>query len=100
MQCTKTMALLYNYDDIKEIVVQILNNEELMVIPLNSKSFVCRNSSDPNALDLSKGFNIVVGGNTINVVRAVSICLTTINIEADKAVFHQILPLTRSCPAL
>ena len=49
------------YDDIKETVMQILDNEELMVIPLNSKSFVCRDSTDPNALDLSKGYNIVVG---------------------------------------
>ena len=61
----RTKPDLEPYDDIKETVIQILNNEELMVIPLNSKSFVCRNSSDPNALDLSKGFNIVVGGNTL-----------------------------------
>lgn len=61
----KTKPDLEPYDDIKEVVIQILNNEELMVIPLNSKSFVCRDSSDPNALDLSKGFNIVVGGNTL-----------------------------------
>lgn len=53
------------YEDIKEKVIDILDNEELMVIPLNSKSFVCRDSNDPNALDLSKGFNIVVGGNTL-----------------------------------
>ena len=61
----RTKPDLEPYDDIKETVIQILNNEELMVIPLNSKSFVCRDSSDPNALDLSKGFNIVVGGNTL-----------------------------------
>ena len=53
------------FDDIKDTVIQILDNEELMVIPLNSQSFVCRDSNDPNALDLSKGFNIVVGGNTL-----------------------------------
>ena len=53
------------YDDIKETVIQILDDAEIMVIPLNSKSFVCRDSNDPNALDLSKGFNIVVGGNTL-----------------------------------
>ncbi|MGM9763603.1 MAG: Z1 domain-containing protein [Candidatus Cryptobacteroides sp.] len=53
------------FDDIKEVIIEILDNEELIVIPLNSKSFVCRDSNDPNALDLSKGFNIVVGGNTL-----------------------------------
>lgn len=53
------------FDDIKDTVIQILDDAELMVIPLNSKSFVCRDSNDPNALDLSKGFNIVVGGNTL-----------------------------------
>lgn len=53
------------FEDIKEKVIEILDNEELIVIPLNSKSFVCRDSNDPNALDLSKGFNIVVGGNTL-----------------------------------
>lgn len=53
------------YEDIKEKVIEILDNEELMVIPLNSKSFVCRDSNDPNALDLERGFNIVVGGNTL-----------------------------------
>ena len=36
-----------------------------MVIPLNSKSFICRDPNNPDALDLSKGFNIVVGGNTL-----------------------------------
>lgn len=53
------------YEDIKDKIIEILDNEELMVIPLNSKSFVCRDSNDPNALDLEKGFNIVVGGNTL-----------------------------------
>ena len=53
------------YEDIKEEVVNILDNEELMVIPLNSKSFVCRDSSNPDALNLENGFNIVVGGNTL-----------------------------------
>lgn len=61
----RTKPDLEPYDDIKEVVSQILDNEELMVIPLNSKSFVCRDSSDPNALDLGKGYNIVVGGNTL-----------------------------------
>lgn len=56
---------LPHYDDIKTKVVEILNNTEIFVIPLNSKSFVCRDSSNPDALDLNKGFNIVVGGNTL-----------------------------------
>ena len=63
--------LLRNYTDledfsvIKECVIEILDNTEIFVIPLNSKSFICRDSSNPDALDLSKGFNIVVGGNTL-----------------------------------
>lgn len=61
----RTQPDLESYEDLREVVVQLLNNSELMVIPLNSKSFVCRDSSDPNALDLGKGFNIVVGGNTL-----------------------------------
>ncbi len=48
-----------------EIVISILENTEVIVIPLNSKSFICRDSRNPDALDLSKGFNIVVGGNTL-----------------------------------
>ena len=53
------------FEDIKEEVIRILDNEELMVIPLNSNSFVCRDSNNPDALDLEKGFNIVIGGNTL-----------------------------------
>lgn len=56
---------LPHYEDIKEEVVNILNDTEIFVVPLNSKSFVCRDSTNPDALDLSKGFNIVVGGNTL-----------------------------------
>lgn len=56
---------LPHYEDIKEEVVKILNDTEIFVVPLNSKSFVCRDSTNPDALDLSKGFNIVVGGNTL-----------------------------------
>ena len=54
-----------HFEDIKDEVAKILNNTEIFVIPLNSKSFVCRDSTNPDALDLSKGFNIVVGGNTL-----------------------------------
>lgn len=61
----RTKPDLPHYDDIKSKVIEILNNTEVFVIPLNSKSFVCRDSSNPDALDLSKGFNIVVGGNTL-----------------------------------
>lgn len=56
---------IMHYEDIKNIVVELLDNTEILVIPLNSKSFVCRDSSNPDALDLSKGFNIIVGGNTL-----------------------------------
>ena len=61
----RTRPDLEPFEDIKENVVRILDNEEIMVIPLNSKSFVCRDSDNPDALDLEKGFNIVVGGNTL-----------------------------------
>lgn len=53
------------YEDIEEEVTSILDNEEMIVIPLNSKSFVCRDSTNPDALNLEKGFNIVIGGNTL-----------------------------------
>lgn len=54
-----------SFEDIQNSVTDILDNTEIMVVPLNSKSFVCRDSSNPDALDLSKGFNIVIGGNTL-----------------------------------
>lgn len=54
-----------SFEDIQKGVTDILDNTEIMVVPLNSKSFVCRDSSNPNSLDLSKGFNIVIGGNTL-----------------------------------
>lgn len=56
---------LEDFDDIKESVIEILDNTEIIVIPLNSKSFICRDPNNPDALDLSKGFNIVVGGNSL-----------------------------------
>lgn len=61
----QTKPDLVHYDDIYEQVVEILDNTLICVIPLNSKSFICRDSNNPDALDLSKGFNIVVGGNTL-----------------------------------
>lgn len=54
-----------SFEDIQNGVTDILENTEIMVVPLNSKSFVCRDSSNPDALDLSKGFYIVIGGNTL-----------------------------------
>ncbi|MBQ6046335.1 MAG: hypothetical protein IJL38_01765 [Bacteroidales bacterium] len=54
-----------HFEDIKETVIQILNNTELFVFSLNSKNTEIRDSSNPDALDLSKGFNIIVGGNTL-----------------------------------
>ena len=53
------------YEDIKAAVSYILSNGEIRPIPLNSRSFICRDSTNPDALDLSKGYNVVVGGNTL-----------------------------------
>ncbi len=61
----QTKPDLENFEDIKNAVVEILDNTEVFVIPLNSKSFVCRDPNNPDALDLKKGFNIVIGGNTL-----------------------------------
>ena len=61
----QTKPDLEAFEDIKECVVEILDNTEVMVIPLNSKSFICRDSNNPDALDLSTGYNIIVGGNTL-----------------------------------
>lgn len=61
----QTKPDLEDFDDIKNCVIDILDNTEIIVIPLNSKSYVCRDSNNPDALDLSKGYNIVVGGNTL-----------------------------------
>lgn len=56
---------LDHFDDIKDVVIDILNNTEIFVFALNSKSTSIRDSNNPDSLDLSKGFNIVVGGNTL-----------------------------------
>ena len=61
----QTKPDLETYEDIKETVIEILDNVEIAVIPLNSKSFICRDPDNPDALDLSNGFNVVVGGNTL-----------------------------------
>lgn len=54
-----------HYEDLKEFVIQILDETLICVIPLNSKSTICRDVDNPDALDLSKGYNIIVGGNTL-----------------------------------
>ncbi|MBE6294569.1 MAG: hypothetical protein E7090_07825 [Bacteroidales bacterium] len=54
-----------HYEDLKEFVIQILDETLVCVIPLNSKSTICRDVENPDALDLSKGYNIIVGGNTL-----------------------------------
>ena len=61
----QTKPDLEDFEDIKNTTVEILDNSEIFVIPLNSKSFVCRDPNNPDALDLQKGFNIVIGGNTL-----------------------------------
>ena len=61
----QTKPDLEDFEDIKNAVIEILDNTEIIVIPLNSKSFICRDENNPDALDLSKGFNIVIGGNTL-----------------------------------
>lgn len=61
----QTKPDLEYFEDIKETVIEILDNTDVSIIPLNSKSFVCRDPNNPDALDLSKGFNIVIGGNTL-----------------------------------
>lgn len=61
----QTKPDLEDFEDIKDTVVEILDNTEVFVIPLNSKSLVCRDPNNPDALDLHKGFNIVIGGNTL-----------------------------------
>lgn len=61
----QTKPDLEYFEDIKDTVIEILDNMDVSIIPLNSKSFVCRDPNNPDALDLSKGFNIVIGGNTL-----------------------------------
>lgn len=61
----QTKPDLEPFEDIRDTVIELLDNTKISIIPLNSKSFVCRDSTNPDALDLSKGFNIVIGGNTL-----------------------------------
>ncbi|MCM1142634.1 MAG: hypothetical protein NC453_29025, partial [Muribaculum sp.] len=53
------------FEDILDVVKYILDEELLKIIPLNSQSFVSRDSNDPNALKLDENYNIVIGGNTL-----------------------------------
>lgn len=61
----QTKPDLEPFEDIRDTVIDILDSTNILIIPLNSKSLVCRDSNNPDALDLSKGFNIVIGGNTL-----------------------------------
>lgn len=61
----RTKPDLEPLEDIIEAIRYILDEELLKVIPLNSQSFVCRDSNDPNALKLEENYNIVIGGNTL-----------------------------------
>ena len=61
----RTKPDLEPFEDILENIKEILEEELIFTIPLNSESFVCRDSEDPNSLKLDKGFNIVIGGNTL-----------------------------------
>lgn len=53
------------FDDIYNTVKDILESGYIRAIPLNSTSIVSRDPNDPNSLKLDKGFNIVIGGNTL-----------------------------------
>lgn len=61
----QTKPDLPHHEEIHEHIVEILDKMLLCVIELNSKSIVCRDPNNPDALDLSKGYNIVIGGNTL-----------------------------------
>ncbi|MDE7390621.1 MAG: Z1 domain-containing protein [Lachnospiraceae bacterium] len=61
----RTKPDLEPFEDILEAVKYILDEELIKIIPLNSQSFVSRDSNDPNALKLDENYNIVIGGNTL-----------------------------------
>lgn len=61
----RTKPDLEPFEDILDTVKYILDEELLKIIPLNSQSFVSRDSNDPNALKLEENYNIVIGGNTL-----------------------------------
>lgn len=80
---------LDHFDDIKAAVIEILDGTEIFVFALNSQSTVIRDANNPDALDLSKGFNIIVGGNTLGRgitfpnLQIVYYCRTSNNPQAD-----------------
>lgn len=61
----KTAPNIESFDDIKDTVSVLLDDMQINVYVLNSKSITGRDPNNPDALDLSKGYNIVVGGNTL-----------------------------------
>lgn len=61
----KTSPNIESFDDIKEAVSVLLDDMRINVYVLNSKSTTGRDPNNPDALDLAKGYNIVVGGNTL-----------------------------------
>lgn len=65
MDLQATKPDLEPLEDILDSIREILDEELIKIIPLNSKSFVCRDSNDPNALKLDENYNIVIGGNTL-----------------------------------
>lgn len=61
----KTTPNIENFEDIKEQVISILDNMEINIYTLNSKSYSGCDPDNPDALNLSKSFNIIVGGNSL-----------------------------------
>lgn len=61
----KTAPNIESFDDIKETVISLLDDTSIRVYVLNSKDSSGLDPNNPDALDLSKGYNIVVGGNTL-----------------------------------
>lgn len=61
----QTKPDLESFEDIEEKVSEILDNMKISVYTLNSKSIIGRDPQNADALNLSEGFNIVVGGNTL-----------------------------------
>lgn len=60
-----TQPNIESFDDIKDNIINILEDTKLNIYTLNSKSFSGRDPNNPDALDLSQGFNIVIGGNSL-----------------------------------
>ena len=65
MELRSTKPNLEAFEDIKDVVVQMLYDMEFKVYTLNSASTAGRNADNPDSLKLNEGFNIVVGGNTL-----------------------------------